>query len=241
MNVPEFVILAAGLGSRLSQPHPKCLTSLITGETILERQLRLITSVSHKSVNVVVGYQKSEVVDAGIRYMPREPDLFFVDNPAFAHTNTSKSLLMALEAASGKGGVLWMNGDVVFDENLLTALESSLTRSTIVTTTSRVADEEIKYTLNPTTGNIQDLSKKVPAEVAVGEAVGINYVHQNDIPAFLDALARVDDQDYFEKAIELTIVEDQISWVPFNLTDSNLTAVEVDFLTDLDSANDSLR
>jgi choline kinase len=35
----KAVILAAGIGSRLGKPHPKPLTVLSTGETIMQRQI----------------------------------------------------------------------------------------------------------------------------------------------------------------------------------------------------------
>ena len=41
----KAIILAAGIGSRLGKPHPKPLTELTTGETILERQIRHLAKV----------------------------------------------------------------------------------------------------------------------------------------------------------------------------------------------------
>jgi choline kinase len=66
-----------------------------------------------------------------------------VYNERYDQTNTSKSLLRALKA-TGKGGVLWMNGDVVFDPRVLgRAIElierdqSFVTRSARCTRTRR--------------------------------------------------------------------------------------------------------
>jgi choline kinase len=39
----KAVILAAGIGSRLGKPHPKPLTVLSTGETIMQRQIAALT------------------------------------------------------------------------------------------------------------------------------------------------------------------------------------------------------
>ena len=48
-------------------------------------------------------------------------------------------------------------------------------------------------------------------------------------------LARVDDQDYFERGIELAIGEDKLRFEPIDISD--LYAVEIDFAEDLVRAN----
>src|SRR3546814_5877415 len=59
----------------------------------------------------VVGYRAETIVDAF-------PNADYVYNERYDQTNTSKSLLRAL-GQTGKRGVLWMNGDVVFDPRIL--------------------------------------------------------------------------------------------------------------------------
>ncbi len=58
-------------------------------------------------VTIVVGYKLEHIIEAF-------PQASFVYNEEYDQTNTSKSLMRALQA-SQPGGVLWMNGDVVFD------------------------------------------------------------------------------------------------------------------------------
>lgn len=238
IEVPHFVILAAGLGSRLGKLHPKCLTTLDTGETILGRQLRLIDEFNPESdITIVVGFKEEEIRDS---VKDSAPHVNFVVNKDFASTNTSKSLLAGLMSFSEAADTMWLNGDVVFSEAVLPELFNIMKGSTVGTITSRVAEEEIKYTLTAA-GTISSLSKTVPISHAVGEAVGINYVQASDFPLLVEALKQVNDHDYFEKAMELTIDEHHITWYPFNLTDLLLTAVEVDFEEDLTTANESLR
>jgi choline kinase len=74
--------------------------------------------------------------------------------------------------------------------------------------------------------------------LAQGEAVGINYVSSKDKRKFLKRLIEVDDQDYFEGAIELTIKQDDVKWTPVDI--SEFYAVEVDFPDDLVRANASI-
>jgi choline kinase len=224
----QIVILAAGMGSRLGRSLPKPLTALNDGRTIMGQQHDNIRAAfgSAAKITTVVGYRAETVVDAF-------PDAQYVYNDRYDQTNTSKSLLRALKA-TGKGGVLWMNGDVVFDPRVLgraLALIESDT-SFVTVNTSKVSDEEVKYTVDAD-GAIAELSKTVVG--GLGEAVGINYISRADKQALIAQLTRVDDQDYFERGIELAIAENGLRVQPLDISD--LYAVEIDFAEDLERAN----
>ena len=63
----HIIILAAGMGTRLNQNKPKCLTVLSNGETILQRQINaLLDYVDKEDITIVVGYKKNiiESIDA---------------------------------------------------------------------------------------------------------------------------------------------------------------------------------
>ena len=168
----KIVILAAGIGSRLGNPFPKPLTPLKNGETIMGRQLKNISAYFDiNNVTTVVGFKKDLI-------MERFPEVNYVYNPYFDQTNTSKSLLQALKKHRGKS-VLWLNGDVVFDEKLISVLLKDINEdnSFIAVNTSSVAEEEVKYTLK--NNYVFKLSKKV--KNALGEAVGINFISKKDL------------------------------------------------------------
>lgn len=227
----NIVILAAGVGSRLGRPHPKPLTPLADGEAILARALRHLTArFSRHSIHLVVGYKKEMI-------MEEVPDVGFIYNQAYGDTNTSKSLLKALSIL-GPGGVLWLNGDVVFDEGALDDMLPRIAtdRSFIGVNTSAVGEEEVKYTLDPQE-YVRDLSKSV-IEGALGEAVGINYVSADDRPALARRLAECDDRDYFERGLELAIAKDGIRVEALDL--SHRRVIEVDFTEDLARVNEDL-
>jgi choline kinase len=224
----QIVILAAGMGSRLGRSLPKPLTELSDGRSIMQQQFDNIHQAFGKSaeVTVVVGYKLEHIIEAF-------PSASFVYNEQYDQTNTSKSLMRALRA-SKDGGVLWMNGDVVFDPEALqrAAKVVAAEQSFISVNTAKVSDEEVKYTVGAE-GYINQLSKTVKG--GLGEAVGINYVARNDKAALLRQLGRVDDQDYFERGIELAIEQDQLRFEPVDISD--LYAVEIDFAEDLERAN----
>jgi choline kinase len=224
----QVVILAAGMGSRLGRSLPKPLTELSDGRTIMQQQFDNIQYAFGKSaqVTIVVGYKLEHIIEAF-------PQASFVYNEEYDQTNTSKSLMRALQA-SAPGGVLWMNGDVVFDPEALRRASAVVARdqSFVSVNTSKVSDEEVKYTTDAE-GYIKELSKTVQS--GLGEAVGINYISKDDKAVLLRQLKRVDDQDYFERGIELAIEQDKLHIEPVDISD--LYAVEIDFAEDLERAN----
>lgn len=226
---PQFVILAAGMGTRLGRPFPKPLTPLKDGRTIMAQQLDNVHAAfgQDASVMVVIGFKPEQVMGAAA------DSASFVFNPEYEHTNTSKSLVRALRL-SGTRGVLWMNGDVVFHPEVLTRVKALIEedKSFVCVDTAATADEEVKYTVDAD-GFIEALSKTVTD--ALGEAVGINYISSTDKSAFAKRLHEVGDQDYFERGLELSIEQDGLQLTPVDISD--LFAVEVDFDEDLDHAN----
>lgn len=225
----KIVILAAGIGSRLGNPFPKPLTPLKNGKSIMEYQVENIASkFDIDDINVVIGFKKDLI-------MERFPELTYIYNPFFDRTNTSKSLLRALKKYR-KNGVLWFNGDVVFDVKLLDILNPYIESNTsfVAVNTSKVADEEVKYTLKD--GVINELSKTV--KNGLGEAVGINFISSNDIQSFINRLEECDENDYFERGLELAIEKDNIKIEAVDISKYN--CMEIDFIEDLENVNNML-
>lgn len=219
----KVVILAAGKGNRFGKKDlPKPLTQLTNGKSILQFQLDQIAKVLPLSrVIVVVGYHQ-EVIRRLF------PQLTYVDNPQYAEQNTSKSLLKALQGIDND--CLWLNGDVVFNDNVLPLL-LKCDKTAMVVNQAPVGEEEVKYKADKE-GNILVVSKEI--EEAQGEAVGINLFRKGDVPRLRQQLALCRDDDYFEKAVEGCIEEGmKVSSVHVDLSD----CIEIDFPEDLAKAN----
>lgn len=221
MRHPTVIILSAGVGSRLGSPYPKGLTPLGNGETIFSRQLRTFREFG-LTVMVVVGFKKELIMEA-------DPHVLYVYNANFDTTNTSKSLLCGIKHVH-HADVLWINGDVVFDIEVIRQLLEK-EGSWVVVNNAQVGEEEVKYTTDPG-GYVNAISKRV--EKPLGEAVGINLIEAAHLASFREKLKAVGDQDYFERGMELLIREKAHLFRPLNVDAG--ACVEVDFKEDLKRA-----
>ena len=218
----KVIILAAGIGSRLGDTKPKCLTRLISGKSILEHQLLSLSAyISLDRVQIVVGYHKEEV-------LKKFPKLSYVDNPHYADENTSKSLLRALKHC--EEDLLWLNGDVLFHSSALEKILASKETCMLVNC-APVEEEAVKYRQDAE-GRILEVSKTVFS--AQGEALGINFWLKKDLPSLRRNLEKCRADDYFERGIQLCIDEGmEVRSVPI---DPKL-CTEIDFPEDLGRAN----
>lgn len=216
----KAVILAAGVGSRLGRPFPKCMSLLPDGEHILGRQIRIFREIGIREIYVVSGFKQALI-------MEEFPDVFYKYNPFFYITNTSKSLLRALEHLDDD--VIWANGDVVFDREVVERIVAC-PGNAVAVDRKRCGVEEVKYRADEQ-GDLLEISKTVAQPQ--GEAVGVNKVSRAGIPDLVQSLTLCQDDDYFEKGIELCLSRN----VAFRAVDiSAYRCIEVDFDEDLQEA-----
>ena len=162
------VILAAGRGARLNGANsemPKCLVT-IGGETMLSRNIRLLRGAGVSDVVVVVGCA-ADTVRRSI------PDVTFVDNPVFAHTNSLYSLWLARTHLAD--GFVVMNCDVVVHPQLVVDLLTARHEDALLLSyrdeATTYGDEEMKVRVR--CGRVIEISKAMDPEAADGENLGI--------------------------------------------------------------------
>jgi L-glutamine-phosphate cytidylyltransferase len=164
------IILAAGKGSRLngnSPESPKCLTEL-GGETLIERQIRLLRHAGIDDIVIVVGCQADRVRRVcGHR-------VTYVENVRYAQTNSLYSLWMARPLLFE--GFVVLNCDVLFHSTLLKDLLSSRHENALLlgyreASQPAYGDEEMKVKVR--NGRVLDMSKEMDPADAHGENLGI--------------------------------------------------------------------
>jgi choline kinase len=232
MKLLEVVILAAGRGSRLGFELPKALITLGSHDILLDHQLSQLNKIfDNLPISVVTGY-KSEL------FSTYATSVNLLYNPHFDSTNTAESLSLALESVNEEVDVLWINGDVYFDEQAMTIVKARIENSqSCVGIQYGNPDEEAMKFSSDMRGNLIDISKNISN--GEGEAVGINFVTSVDRPKLLSALRVVKDDDYFEKALQNLVSSKCISLGLIDL--SNSFVREIDFVSDLELVNEHIK
>jgi len=213
----KAIVLAAGTGTRIGNQLPKCLMILPSGKTIMENQVALLRDNGIKEIIVVVGFKKDVI-------MEEFPDLIYRYNTFYHITNTSKSLMMALESID-EDDILWINGDVFLESEVIRRVLSE-PGNVMAVNISKCGEEEVKYKTGGD-GGIVEISKSVTD--AEGESVGVNKITAKSFSVFHESLKECGDDDYFEKGIEICISKG----IRFNPVDiSACKCIEIDFKED---------
>lgn len=235
------IILAAGKGSRLgtlTQSSPKCMLFLSDGVSIIDFQIKaLLHDTRIDKIYIVVGYLQDLLVSY-IRGRYPSGRIHFVTNDKFNTHNTAHSLSMALEASGNDRGVIQMNGDVLFDGEVIKKLLNNAGEMSLVCINEeRCSDEEMKV-ITDSDGVVKTISKLNSPKNAIGEAFGVNYFSQKSISPLQDSLISmyaIEPKSYFEDGINLLIAsESQCSFKVLPV--GHYPAIEVDFPEDYERA-----
>jgi len=116
----KAVIFNSGLGKRmgeLTKNNPKSMVKLHNGETIFERQIRLLREEGITEFLITTGPFEEQLKAIATREENKNLHFTFVHNPDYETTNYIYSMYLAKEFFNDD--VLMMHGDLVFDRKLL--------------------------------------------------------------------------------------------------------------------------
>ena len=140
----KALILNSGLGSRmgvLTSEHPKCMTEISTGETILSRQLRQIADAGIEEVVITTGYYDGVLVQYCLS-LELPIHFTFVKNPIYDKTNYIYSIYCAREHLDDD--IILMHGDLVFENEVFDRVMASEVSCMTVSSTLPLPEKDFK-------------------------------------------------------------------------------------------------
>jgi choline kinase len=194
MTTRLAVILAAGVGSRLrplTDDLPKALVP-VSGKTILSRALAHLVGVGVSKLVVASGYRQ-EALERALGDAPL--DVAFCVNTEYERTQNSVSLALCRDLLEGES-FFRLDGDVVFDREILTRLEALDTKEegkvgiVAAVDRGRMLDEEAMKVRADATGRIAAFGKQIPVSESAGESIGIERISAFATTPLFDALDR---------------------------------------------------
>jgi len=245
MKTTAAVILVAGIGSRLrpmTDDRPKALVDL-GGETILGRTVRLLASYGVRKIVLATGYRE-DAVKAAMQGAPPVIAVEYCRNPEFDRTQNSVSLSLCREAL-GPGAFFKLDGDVVFQRQVLERLDASSAQLAVAVDGGRTLDAEaMKVTLSrPGEVQISAFGKGIELEQSAGESIGIERISGSLSPilfAALDAaVASGETGLYYEDVYSRLIAARALQAEAVAVAD--LAWTEVDDFSDLERARELVR
>jgi len=234
----KAIILAAGIGSRISPLTDNCPKSLlkIYDKTILEMMISHIQDCHINDIIFVTGYLEEQIKEyVNINF----PDLkaYFVTNEKYAETNTGFSLLLAKDFVENSDFIKF-DADVVFDKEILKKLiEYPYENALCIDKNIHLDAEEIKVIIDDK-NKILKASKTVDPQKAIGESIGIEKIGKNTAKLLFQELEEVmkdkkNHQEYYEVAYE-RLIEKGESFHSLDIT--GLVWVEIDTKEDFELA-----
>lgn len=210
----DVIILDAGRGRRLrpiTNIYPKCLLT-IQGISILERQIKQMSSFGLNKFIFCVGYKKNRIKHELIKHRNKyKLQVYYKVNPQFSSTGTLYSLYLSLSKING--AAVLINGDVVIDiepiQRLIEHINIDKTSSMLVVKSGKADIEAVRVLLDKKNGVIKRISKKIDLSVSEGEFTGIAYLSKyyiKQLKVLIPQLIRGNKNEFYEFAFEKSVI-----------------------------------
>lgn len=229
----KALILAAGLGTRLSpitDEHPKCMTEVVNGKTIIQKQIDNLLENNINDITVVTGY-KSRLL---MNYLSSlYNNIKFVESKNYDKTNNMYSAFLGRFSVQDSPFIM-MNADVFFDASVLKSLLQFKAQNAIVTDIDRYIKESMKVVSRD--GKLVKISKTITPEEALGSSIDVYKFSVDAGRAFFDKCDK-----YINKRREVKLwseiaINDIFSECKFEACPLNGRWFEIDTHEDLKAA-----
>ena len=205
----QGVILAAGVGSRLgplTDNKPKCLVEVLN-KPILQYQIEAYKKADISDVIIVTGYLSEKIRNYLESHRFNNISTQLIDNKDFRTTNNMYSFWLTKDYINGE--CILLNGDVVFDPEILKELRDSSISNLIASDIGVYKEENMKIKIS--NGVIKEISKTIPksdffattldtykisniAKNRLFDIIEMKYIQKNDLNQWIEVAL----QDLFE-------------------------------------------
>lgn len=237
----RVAILGAGVGRRLNLDDTPPKVLLRFGErSLLERHLRILTSLGVTRIDLAIGY-RAEQVEAEIAHLGAERLIATHFNPDFKRGAIVSLHCLAQVFTSGEP-VLFMDGDVLYDQRLLAGLLDERGSAFLMDRTTEEGDDPVKLCFAGDA--LVDFHKRPKmAHDWWGEWIGFARFAPSEAERIAAAAARYVKEERLDEIYEEAI-RDVVLKCPqgtFKVRDvTGLPWVEIDFPEDLARARDEI-
>lgn len=228
----QAIIMAAGKGSRLGSltaGKPKSFVE-IKGKKLIDYNLKLLKKYDVDEIIIVTGYQ-CEAFEELTRDMK---NVKFVYNPFYEMMNVLGSFYMGMDMLNDD--FIYLHADTICEPKIFEKLVR-MEADVILPVDYKTCDDEAMK-VRSENGQVVQITKQMPNEMAEGEFIGMAAFKKKVIPALKEKTKQLMKEkaftEYFESAIQRLIDEERfdIKTVP---TDGAFWA-EVDFIEDYERA-----
>lgn len=197
----EYIILAAGVGSRLypyTKNSPKCLVKVTESETVIERAIRLINKYdSQAHITVVLGFHYQCIIDI----IKERCD--YVINPFYKMTNSIASLWFARNVLKMHKPTVILNSDIVFSDAFAKEI-CSIPKETVIYYDSSIRTDG-DYNVQEMDNYMVVMGKEL--EEYSGEYVGITKFTSEDTNLLLSEICNMVFDDLYDQWYENALVQ----------------------------------
>lgn len=130
----------------LTSEHPKCMTEIFPGETILSRQLKQLSEAGIDEIIITTGYAENVLMNY-CRSLDYDVNIKFVNNPDYKTTNYIYSIYLAREFLRDDDLIL-MHGDLVFENEVIDAVIKFSSSVMTVSSTLPLPEKDFKAVID---------------------------------------------------------------------------------------------
>ena len=139
----KALIFNSGIGKRmgsLTKDSPKCMVKLSNGETIFERQIRILSECGIRDFIITTGPFEEQLIDISKKECYAKLHFNFVNNPIYDKTNYIYSFYLTKKHLDDD--FLILHGDLVFNKRLVVNMLKSPEKSLCLINRSKKLPEK---------------------------------------------------------------------------------------------------